>query len=365
MASSAPTTAATAEEIAARVFSAGLGMVEILSIHLGDRLGWYRALAEHGPLTASALAEATGTDARYAREWLEQQAVFGLVDVDAADEADAEARTFGLSPAAAEVLTDERSLLHMAPFARSFTAAAIRIPEILDAYRTGGGVGWEAYGEDMRVAQSDMNRPWFERRLGDALRSVPELADTLQRPGVRIAEVGFGGGWASIALAVAYPQARIDGFEVDEASVELARRNAADAGVADRVRFHLVDGAELAERGTFDLVFAFECIHDMPQPVAVLDAARRALADGGLMVVMDEAVADRFTAPGDDVERLMYGFSVLICLPDGRSHSPSEATGTVMRRPTLEGYARRAGFERVDVLPIEDFAAFRFYALRV
>lgn len=363
MTSSAPT-ATTAEDIAARVFSAGLGMVEILSIHLGDRLGWYRALVEHGPLTASALAEATGTDARYAREWLEQQAVFGLLDADGDDD-DAETRRFSISPATAEVLADERSLLHMAPFARSFTAAAIRIPDVLDAYRTGGGVGWEAYGEDMRVAQSDMNRPWFEDRLADALRSVPELADTLQRPGVRIAEVGFGGGWASIALAGAFPQARIDGFEVDEASVGLARRNAADAGVADRIRFHLVDGAELAERGTFDLVFAFECVHDMPQPVAVLEAARRALADGGLMVVMDEAVADRFTAPGDDVERLMYGFSVLICLPDGRSHSPSEATGTVMRRATLEGYARRAGFGRVDVLPIEDFAAFRFYALRV
>jgi SAM-dependent methyltransferase len=316
---------------------------------------------EHGPLTASALAEATGTDARYAREWLEQQAVYGLLDADGDD---ASTRTFGISPAAAEVLTDERSLLHMAPFARSFTAAALRIPELLEAYRRGGGVGWSAYGEDMRVAQSDMNRPWFERRLGDALRSVPELAAALERPGVRIAEVGFGGGWASIALARAFPEARIDGFEVDEASVGLAEQNARDAGVAERIRFHLVDGAELDERGTFDLVFAFECVHDMSQPVAVLDAARRALADGGVMVVMDEAVADRFTAPGDDIERLMYGFSVLICLPDGRSHSPSEGTGTVMRRSTLEGYAQRAGFGRVDVLPIEDFGAFRFYALR-
>jgi hypothetical protein len=82
------------------------------------------------------------------------------------------------------------------------------------------------------------------------------------------------------------------------------------------------------------------------------------------MVVMDEAVADEFTAPGDDVERMMYGFSLLVCLPDGRSSAPSEATGTVMRRSTLEGYAKRAGFASVDVLPIEDFGAFRFYALR-
>ena len=244
------------------------------------------------------------------------------------------------------------------------TATAVRMPDLLEAYRTGGGVSWTAYGEDMRESQSDLNRPFFEHALADALNSVPELAATLAQPGVRLAEVGFGGGWAAIALATAYPEAEIDGFEVDEASVALATKHAAEAGLGDRIRFHLVNGAEIVDHGPFDVVFAFECIHDMAQPVAVLDAARRALADDGVMVVMDEAVADEFTAPGDDTERLMYGFSLLVCLPDGRSQTPSEATGTVMRRSTLEGYAKRAGFATVDVLPIEDAGFFRFYALR-
>ncbi|MGH3703325.1 MAG: SAM-dependent methyltransferase, partial [Agromyces sp.] len=194
-------TPGTVDEIADRVFNAGLGMMETLSIHLGDRLGWYRALAERGPLTASALAEATGTDERYAREWLEQQAVSGLLLAHAAPGDDAAGRTFSISDAAAEVLTDERSLSYLAPLARAVTAAAARMPELLAAYRTGGGVGWAAYGDDMREAQSDMNRPWFEGRLATALRSVPALAAKLDRDGVRIAEVGFGGGWASIALA--------------------------------------------------------------------------------------------------------------------------------------------------------------------
>jgi SAM-dependent methyltransferase len=143
----------------------------------------------------------------------------------------------------------------------------------------------------------------------------------------------------------------------------MARRNAAEAGVDDRVTFHLVDGAHIAERGTFDAGFAFECVHDMAQPVEVLGALRDAVRPDGAVVVMDEAVGERFSAPGDDLERFMYGCSILVCLPDGRSHGPSEATGTVMRPAVLEGYARRAGFDRVEVLPIEDFSFFRFYRL--
>jgi hypothetical protein len=101
----------------------------------------------------------------------------------------------------------------------------------------------------------------------------------------------------------------------------------------------------------------------MPRPVPVLAAARRALAPGGVMVVMDEAVADHFTAPGDEVERLMYGFSLFVCLPDGMSSPPSVGTGTVMRRSTLEKYATAAGFGSVEVLPVDDFNVFRFYRL--
>src|SRR5690606_19897201 len=114
----------------------------------------------------------------------------------------------------------------------------------------------------------------------------------------------------------------------------------------------------------FQAVFAFECIHDMPQPVEVLAAARRSLVPGGMVIVMDEAVADEFTAPGDDVERLMYGYSLTVCLPDGMSHRPSVGTGTVMRPATLRRYGQEAGLTRMDVLPIEDFSFFRFYRLR-
>ncbi|WP_253905743.1 methyltransferase domain-containing protein [Arthrobacter sp. H5] len=128
------------------------------------------------------------------------------------------------------------------------------------------------------------------------------------------------------------------------------------------VSFHEIDAAGLPER-SFDVVFAFECIHDLPYPVEVLASARRALKPSGSVIIMDEAVAERFEPPGDETERLMYGFSLLICLPDGMAHPNSSATGTVMRPETLRRYAREAGFADVTVLPIEDFAFFRFYEL--
>lgn len=348
-----------ADAIADRVVQAALGAVDLVAIYIGDRLGWYRSLAADGPATAEELAARTGADSRYAREWLEQQAVSGLLDAT-----DAEPRTFTLSPAGAEVFTDEHSTAYLAPLGRMFCGAAKQLPELLAAYRSGGGVGWSQYGADARDSQSDMNRPWYEHALAGALRSVPELDALLRTPGAAIADVGCGGGWSTIALARAYPDATLHGFDIDAASVELARSNVAESpDVGGRITVTEADAAGLPSGG-YQAVFAFECVHDMPRPVEVLAAARRALAPGGVMIVMDEAVADEFTAPGDELERLMYGFSLMVCLPDGMSHPPSAATGTVMRASTMRRYATEAGFGRVDVLPIEDFGFWRFYLLQ-
>ena len=356
----------SAEAVAQRVLDASLGMVDILAIHLGDRLGWYRELNTNGPATAAELAERSGTSERYTREWLEQQAVSGLLAVEPGSgegsDAAARERRFSVSPGTAEVLTDGRSLNYLAPLARMLAGAAVQLPALLAAYRTGGGVGWSDFGADARESQADMNRPWFESELPGALAGVEHLDQRLRRPGAKIADVGFGGGWSSIALARAYPDATVEGFDIDAASVKLASANAAHEGVQDRVVFWEAD-AKMMPPDTYDAVFAFECIHDMPHPVEVLAAARQSLAPGGTVVVMDEAVADTFTAPGDETERLMYGFSLLICLPDGMSHPLSTATGTVMRPDVLHAYAVAAGFTDTRVLPIHDFGFWRFYEL--
>jgi 2-polyprenyl-3-methyl-5-hydroxy-6-metoxy-1,4-benzoquinol methylase len=343
------------EAFAERLFQSSLGTVEVMSVYLGDRLGWYRALADGGPATPDELVERAGGSARYAREWLEQQAAFGILTVDANGR-------FALPGGAAEVLTDAASLSYLAPLARMLCAAGMQLPALVEAYRTGGGVGWSEFGTDMRESQADMNRPWFEHALPDALAGMPDLDNALRRPGARILDVGAGGGWSSIALARTYPDATVVAVDVDGPSVALARDNTAAAGLADRVSVEQADAAGLGD-GRFDAAFAFECVHDLPHPVEVLASVRRAVTPGAPVVVMDEAVADRFQAPADDIDRIMYGFSLLICLPDGLAHRPSAATGTVMRPDTLRRYAVEAGFTDLETLPVKDFGFWRFYRL--
>ena len=354
-----PDAAGTAEELSGRLFTSAFGGLECLSVYAGDRLGWYRSLASEGPATPGELAIRTATHERYVREWLEQQAVIGILDTDPAD-AD---RRFSISAVAAEVLTDEHSLFYLAPMSRLFAAIGAQLPALLDAFRNGGGVGWAELGADAREAQADLNRPWFEGELGTALATVPDVHDVLSRPRARIADVGCGAGWSTIALAHAYPGAAVEGVDIDAPSIEMARHNAQSARVEDRVSFRLADASALSEAASFDAAFAFECVHDMSNPVEVLAAVRRSVKSDGLVIVMDEAVGEEFQAPGDDLERLMYGASMFVCLPDGMSSEPSAATGTVMRPATLAAYAQQAGFDRLEILPIEEFAFFRFYRL--
>ncbi len=152
-------------------------------MYLGDRLGWYRALADRGPLTSAELAEATGSDERYAREWLEHQAAAAYVTVDDVAAPPAE-RRYTLPPAHATVLADEDSLAYLAPIARAVAGFGRSIGELADAYRTGTGVSWDDMGDDAREAQADANRPMFLHALGqDLLPAAPEVHARLQHAG--------------------------------------------------------------------------------------------------------------------------------------------------------------------------------------
>ena len=351
------------DALAERLFGAALGAYELMTVHLGDRLGYYRALGESDGLTSAGLAGATGTAERYAREWLEQQAVAGIVEVDDAAAA-AEERRYSLPAGHAEVLVEKDSLAHMTPMARSGASMAQTLPAVEEAFRTGGGVSWDAFGQLGREAQGDANRPLFANLLGQEwLPAIGDVHDRLRAdPPARVADIACGAGWSSIAIARAYPNVAVDGYDLDEASVALARDNVAATEVADRVSIHLRDAGDPELAGSYQLVTVFEAVHDMSQPVDVLRSLRGLAADDGAVVVMDERVADTFTAPGDEVERLMYTYSVLCCLPVGLADTPSAATGTVMRADTLRGYAAEAGFAEVEVLPIEH-DVFRFYRL--
>lgn len=336
-----------------RLFNATLGAFDLFAVYLGDRLGLYRALASSGPMTSDELAAACGIDERYAREWLEQQAVTGILEV-------LDGR-FSLPPGHDEALIDEASLAFAAPFARFAAAVARPLPSLVEAFRVGDGIPYADYGEDLCEAQASFTRPLFEQLLGSEwLPSVLDVdARLLSSPPARVADLACGAGVSSIAIARAYPRVLVDGVDLDPASIALARQNLAGSGVEDRVSFVLGDAASPRLAGRYDLVTVFEALHDMSDPVSVLRAARGLLAPGGCVIVADERVADSFSAPGDDVERLYYGFSVLHCLPVGM---PGAGTGAVMRVDTVRSYALEAGFADVEVLPIDnDF--WRFYRL--
>ena len=283
--------------LADRVFASVLGTLDILTIHIGDQLGLYDLLHRRGPLDVAEVAAASGTHPRYAREWLEQQAVAGLIDV-IDPTVGADERRYWLSDAHAAVLCDRDSLAYTTPFARMVATAAVQLPRLLEAYRTGDGVGWSDYGELMRTAQADANRPLFLQVLGsDWLPSVPGL-DGVLRDGGRVADIGCGDGWSSIGIARAYPGVTVDGYDVDADSIEAARGHAAAEALNDRVRFTLVDAASMPTSGDYDLVAAFECIHDLPDPVGVLRSARRMVKPGGTVLVMDERVPEDVHRPG-------------------------------------------------------------------
>jgi SAM-dependent methyltransferase len=353
---------AKAEELSTRLFMNTIGAVDLISVYIGDRLGLYRAI-EDRPATPPELAERAGIHPRYAREWLEQQAVTGILEVDDAARS-AEERRYTLSPSYAAVVIDLDSPFSTAPLAQGLVVVAQALPRVLEAYRTGGGVGWSDFGRELAEMQGNFNRPWL---LSDFTTSyLPSIADVHARlqsdPPARVLDVACGVAWSSIAIARAYPKVTVDALDLDAASIEIARENVERNGLGDRVRVQLRDARDPEMSASYDLAIIIEAVHDLAQPVEVLAGIRNLLAPGGSVIVADERANDVFSAPGDEVERLLYGFSLVLCLPGEMAEQPSVATGTVMRASTLEGYARDAGFARVDVLDIEH-PFLRFYRL--
>lgn len=340
------------------------GFFTVYTIYLGIRMGLYRALSGQQALTSPALAARTGTSERYVREWLEEQTVAGILEVED-EKASATERRYRLPGGHAEVLVDRESTNYLAPLAQAAVGVVQPLQAIETAFRKGGGVPFAEYGENLFRGVAELNRPMFLHQLGQEY--LPEVTDIHRRlsadPPARVADIGCGTGWSSIGMALSYPKIHVDGFDLDEASIDDARKNAEQAELNDRVRFETRDASDPALSGQYDLVTAFECIHDMANPLGALANMRRLAGKSGSVIVMDERAGEHFSATGNPIEHFLYGFSVLGCLPTAMTESPSAATGTVMRPKTLRRYALKAGFCDVETLPIDnDF--YRFYRLK-
>jgi len=346
--------------LADRLLESELRTLELYTMYIGVRLGLYRALVDEVPATAAELAARTSTNERYIREWLEHHAASDLLRVDD-QRADPAARRYSLPVEHAPILAEPDALDYGAFTAIDMVRHARTLPALVEAFRTGDApppLSWEPEG------RAEFNRALFLNLMGsDWLPAIPDVDRRLRaEPPARIADVACGTGWSSIAMAQAYPRIVVDAFDLDEDSIAAARRNAHDAGVADRVSFSVSNASASYTTGAYDLVTIFEALHDMSRPVEALRAAHAALRAGGSVLVADERVEDEFSAPAPALERLAYGWSVISCLPNAMGDPLTAATGAVMRPSTLRRYAAAAGFGDVDVLAI-DSGPFRFYRL--
>jgi ubiquinone/menaquinone biosynthesis C-methylase UbiE len=355
-----PDTADRTRELVERLFQDAVGALELYTVYIGERLGLYRALAEGGWATSSELAQRTGTAERYVREWLEHHASSGLLEVDDA-RAEPLVRRYRLPPEHIPVLADPNDVHYEAYKGIDIVRAGRPLPQLVEAFRTGEApppLAWEPEG------RAEFNRALFLNLLGKEW--LPAITDVDRRLRAelpaRVADVACGTGWSSIAMALAYPAIIVDGFDLDEDVVAVARQHAEESGVADRVTFSVTDASDLHASGGYDLVTIFEALHDMARPVDALRAARGLLSEGGSVVVADEPVEEEFAAPASAHDRFEYGWSVVSCLPGAMGDPQTAATGAVMRPSKLRQYAVEAGFRDVEVLSIAmDY--FRFYRL--
>ena len=304
---------------------------------LGDRLGWYRALAD-GPLTPAELAAATGTDEHYAREWLSAQAAGSFVEYDATT------GRFALPIEHVVALTDESSPAFLPGLFQIAVGTVADASRISDAAVRGGGVGWHEHNPDVHHGCERFFRPGYHAHLVQEWLPAVGVVDTL-RAGGRVADLGCGHGASTVLMAQAFPAATFVGSDYHEASIAVARRRAADAGVADRVRFETASAQTFGGSG-FDLVTTFDALHDMGDPVGAARHVREALADDGTWMIVEPMAGDRLEDNLNPVGRTYYGFSTLLCTPASLSQDVGLAIGTQAGPARIREIVTEAGFTR-------------------
>ncbi|HET8970379.1 MAG TPA: class I SAM-dependent methyltransferase [Candidatus Nanopelagicales bacterium] len=304
---------------------------------MGDELGYYRALAEAGPLNAAELAERTGTSAPYCREWLNAQAAGHYVEYDP------ESGRYTLPPEHAVALTDESSPAFLPGLFQIAHGTVRGAPAIIEAARTGDGLGWHEHNSDVHTGCERFFAPSYSAYLVDAwLPALTGVVDRL-RSGARVADVGCGHGASTILMAQAFPRSTFVGFDYHEGSIETARRRAAAAGVADRVSF-AVASATTYGGNDLDLVTTFDCVHDMGDPVGSARHVRDTLADDGTWLIVEPFAGDKVEDNLNPVGRAYYGFSTLLCTPASLSQDVGLALGTQAGPARLHDVVTSAGF---------------------
>jgi 2-polyprenyl-3-methyl-5-hydroxy-6-metoxy-1,4-benzoquinol methylase len=332
--------------MAKRVFGAFGGAVTSAMIHLGDRLGLYRALAGGEATDSVELAKRTGLSERWLREWLQQQGAAGLLDYRGDGR-------FALSAEGAAVLADESHPAFGAGFFSHFPQTMAIAEQLPRAFETGLGLPYDAFGEEGAIGIERGFAPWFRSLLVPvALPRIPGLVERL-KGGATVADLGCGSGVAMIEMARAFPGSRLHGYEISKHAIGRGRVNAAKAGVAN-VSFHDVAHEPMPEDGRFDFITTFDCLHDMTDPRGMVGRIRRAIRDDGIWLVADIKCYGSYeeNVRENPMAAMMYGTSVLTCMSSALSEEGGAGLGTLGLHPgLLEEMVHEAGFrelERID-----------------
>jgi SAM-dependent methyltransferase len=320
-------------------FVGDLGAVmHAATVVVGDQLGLYKALADK-PQTAEALARRTETDPRYLREWLSCQAASGYVQYDPASDA------FSLSEEQAFALAVEGSPAFIPGAFQVAVAQFKAIPKMMQAFRTGLGLGWHEHDAALFHGTERFFRPGYAAHLVSGWIPALDGMEARLNNGANVADVGCGHGASTIIMAEAFPASRFVGFDYHEPSIAHARESAQKAGLGDRVSFE-VASAKSFPGNDYDLVTMFDCLHDMGDPAGASAHVRQSLRSDGSWMIVEPFANDRLEDNLNPVGRIFYSASTFICTPASRSQEVGRCLGAQAGEKRLHGVVAEGGFKK-------------------
>ena len=309
------------------------------TVVVGDKLGLYRAMAELGPIDAAELAERVSCDVRLVQEWLDAQYVSGYCQFSSTTD------RYWLSPEQAAVLADPTSPAFLIGSMTLAISTAKDEDKIREAFTTGRGLGWHEHHHDLFHGTERLFKPGYVANLvASWIPALDGVEERLQRGGT-IADLGCGHGASSILLAEAYPNVTVHGFDYHQASIDVARKRAAEAGVADRVTFDVASAQDFPGAG-YDLVCIFDALHDMGDPAGAARHIRQALASDGTWLLVEPMAGEQLDDNVNPVGRIFYSASTFICTPAAQSQAGGYALGNQVPQATWHQLVTDAGFSR-------------------